>query len=87
LQRRRWAGFRTSAGRHLQRRRRHPSGAVQLDVQAQFVGGIGIADRFVVADGAFVVEIEQRIAGAGVWNCFSLRRNSNVGEAKPLTRG
>ena len=34
--------------------------ALQLDVQAQLVGRVGVADRLVVGDQAFVVELEQR---------------------------
>src|SRR6476659_6585003 len=42
------------------RGRRLASLALELDIQAQFVGRIGIADRLVVTDEAFVVELEQR---------------------------
>src|SRR5580692_438296 len=35
--------------------------AVELDVQAQLIGGVGVADCFIIGNDAVVVEFEQRI--------------------------
>ena len=35
--------------------------AAQLDLQAKLIGRVGVADRFLIADVALVVELEQRL--------------------------
>ena len=58
--------FRGCVGRLVERERCTGDGgglaacALELDVQAQLVGGIGVEERVLVADVTFVVEAEER---------------------------
>src|SRR5687767_14623682 len=54
------AGVDIERERRRHRRFRLAARALELDVQAQLVRRVGVADRFLVRDPAFVVELEQR---------------------------